>query len=178
MIRVDNVKGLQVKDSRERDTVGAQITLVEMPSNKSSTQTALVPSGASTGSREVLELRDSDGGMESALSFINSEIKDHLRNGSHRLSEPFLVDNLLLKLDGTDNLSRLGGNSILAVSLAYARARAELCGIPLYQSIGGSAACRMPVPLMNIINGGSHSTGNLVIQEYMIVPHGSVHIFL
>lgn len=135
---------------------------------------AAVPSGASTGTREALELRDGDKarykgkGVSKAVENVNTEIAEAIV-GLDALRQ-VQVDNTMLDLDGTDNKSRLGANAMLGVSLATARAAAESLALPLYQYIGGVNAKVLPVPMMNIINGGAHAPNNLDIQEFMIMP--------
>ena len=137
---------------------------------------AAVPSGASTGSREAIELRDGDKsrylgkGVLKAVNNINTVIADALVGMES--SEQALIDRTLLELDGTDNKSNLGANALLAVSMAVARASAQEAGLPLYRYFGGSGAMQMPVPMMNIINGGEHADNNLNFQEFMILPVG------
>jgi enolase len=135
---------------------------------------AAVPSGASTGSREAVELRDDEPGrylgkgVLKAVENINTEIAEAVMGLD--ASEQAFLDRTLIDLDGTDNKSRLGANATLAVSMAVARAAAEEAGLPLYRYFGGSGAMQLPVPMMNIVNGGSHANNSLDIQEFMIVP--------
>ncbi len=138
---------------------------------------AAVPSGASTGSREAIELRDGDKsrylgkGVLKAVEHINTEISEAVLGLD--ASEQAFLDKILIDLDGTENKSRLGANAMLAVSMAVARAAAEEAGLPLYRYFGGMAAVQMPVPMMNVINGGEHANNNLDIQEFMIIPLGA-----
>jgi enolase len=138
---------------------------------------AAVPSGASTGSREAMELRDGDKsrylgkGVLKAVEHINTEISEAVL-GLDACEQAFL-DKTLIDLDGTDNKSRLGANAMLAVSMAVARAAAEESGLPLYRYFGGMAATQMPVPMMNVVNGGAHANNTLDIQEFMIIPVGA-----
>jgi enolase len=138
---------------------------------------AAVPSGASTGTREAVELRDADSGrylgkgVLKAVEHVNTEITEAIM-GLEAAEQAFL-DRTLIDLDGTENKARLGANSLLAVSLAVARAAAEEAGLPLYRYLGGVGATTMPVPMMNIINGGAHADNNLDVQEFMIVPFGA-----
>src|SRR5438132_4993436 len=138
---------------------------------------AAVPSGASTGTREAVELRDADAGrylgkgVLKAVEHVNTEISEAIM-GLEAAEQAFL-DRTLIDLDGTDNKSRLGANALLAVSMAVARAAAEEAGLPLYRYLGGVGAVTMPVPMMNIINGGAHADNNLDVQEFMIVPFGA-----
>ena len=138
---------------------------------------AAVPSGASTGSREAIELRDGDKGryvgkgVLKAVEHINTEISEAVLGLD--ASEQAFLDKTLIDLDGTDNKSRLGANAMLAVSMAVARAAAEESGLPLYRYFGGMGRMQMPVPMMNVINGGEHANNNLDIQEFMIIPVGA-----
>ncbi len=171
MSAIVKVRGREVLDSRGNPTVEA-----EVETELGAEGRAMVPSGASTGKHEALELRDGDerryGGkgvlraVENIQKFIEPEIVG--LNVSHQR----LVDMTMLEADGTENKSRVGANAILAVSMACARAGAEEAGLPLYRYIGGTGAVRLPVPMMNVINGGQHADNNLDIQEFMIVPHG------
>lgn len=170
MAIITNIIGREILDSRGMPTVEAEITL-----NNSFCARAAVPSGASTGTKEALELRDGDNerysgkGVLKAISHINGEIKDKLLGGSFNDSTE--IDQLLIDLDGTSDKSRLGANAILAVSIASARAMAKLHNLPLYRYIGGNVRTyRMPVPMMNIVNGGAHASNNLDFQEFMIIP--------
>jgi enolase len=136
-----------------------------------------VPSGASTGSREAIELRDGDmsrylgKGVLKAVEHINTEISEAVLGLD--ASEQSFLDKTLIDLDGTDNKGRLGANAMLAVSMAVARAAAEESGLPLYRYFGGMNACQLPVPMMNVINGGAHANNNLDLQEFMIIPVGA-----
>jgi len=138
---------------------------------------AAVPSGASTGSREAIELRDGDKsrylgrGVLKAVEHINTEISEAVLGLD--ASEQAFLDKTLIDLDGTDNKSRLGANAMLAVSMAVARAAAEESGLPLYRYFGGMGGMQMPVPMMNVINGGEHANNNLDLQEFMIIPVGA-----
>jgi enolase len=138
---------------------------------------AAVPSGASTGSREAIELRDGDKaryggkGVLKAVEHINTEISETVMGLD--AAEQAYVDRALIELDGTDNKGRLGANAMLAVSMAVARAAAEETGLPLYRYFGGSGPMALPVPMMNVINGGAHANNNLDIQEFMIIPVGA-----
>ena len=169
---VDRVSGLEVLDSRGNPTVLARIQL-----NDGTVGQAMVPSGASTGSREALELRDGDKsrylgkGVLGPVQAINTEIADALQG-----MDPFQqaeLDELLCDLDGTENKSNLGANAILGVSMALADAAAKACGQPLYRYLGGASARLLPVPMMNILNGGSHADNNVDIQEFMVLPVGA-----
>ena len=138
---------------------------------------AAVPSGASTGAREAVELRDGDKGryggkgVLKAVEFVNTEISEAIVGLD--ASEQAFVDKTLIDLDGTENKSRLGANAVLAVSMAVAKAAAEESGPPLYRYLGGAGGMRMPVPMMNVVNGGAHANNNLDFQEFMIVPVGA-----
>jgi enolase len=138
---------------------------------------AAVPSGASTGSREAIELRDGDAsrylgkGVLTAVEHVNTEISEAMMGLD--ATEQAYIDRILIDLDGTENKSRLGANATLAVSMAVARAAAEESGLPLYRYLGGSAAMAMPVPMVNVINGGAHANNNLDLQELMIIPVGA-----
>lgn len=164
-----DVIGREVLDSRGNPTVEAEVYLED-----GSKGMAIVPSGASTGSREALELRDKDEkrykgkGVTQAVKNINEIIAPELI-GLESLDQ-YVVDKTMIELDGTENKSRLGANAILAVSLAVARASANSLGVSLYSYLGGIQARELPVPLMNVINGGKHADNPLDFQEYMIVP--------
>jgi len=164
-----DLKGREVLDSRGNPTVEAEVVL-----ESGVVARAIVPSGASTGEREALELRDNDPkrfkgkGVLKAVENINTKIADLLIG--EESTNQVRIDNLMLKLDGTENKSNLGANAILAVSLAVARASAMELGLPLYRYIGGTNAKVLPVPLMNVINGGAHADNGLDFQEFMIVP--------
>jgi enolase len=138
---------------------------------------AAVPSGASTGSREALELRDKDAGrfggkgVLNAIEHINTEISESIMGLD--ATEQSFIDRTLIDLDGTENKARLGANAMLAVSMAVAKAAAEECGLPLYRYFGGSGSMQMPVPMMNVINGGAHANNSLDMQEFMIIPVGA-----
>jgi enolase len=138
---------------------------------------AAVPSGASTGSREAIELRDGDPqryggkGVLQAVEHVNTEISEAIAGLD--ATEQSFIDSTLIDLDGTENKARLGANAILAVSMAVAKAAAEESGLPLYRYFGGSGAMQMPVPMMNVINGGAHANNGLAVQEFMIVPVGA-----
>ncbi|WP_129409860.1 phosphopyruvate hydratase [Marinitoga lauensis] len=165
------ISAREVLDSRGNPTVEAVVELASGAMGK-----AIVPSGASTGKFEALELRDGDKsrfkgkGVLTAVKNINEIIAKELV-GFNVFDQP-LIDKVMLELDGTENKSKLGANAILAVSMAVARAAADSLGIPLYKYLGGPNAKVLPVPLMNIVNGGEHADNNLDIQEFMIVPAG------
>ncbi|MCC6525921.1 MAG: phosphopyruvate hydratase [Polyangiaceae bacterium] len=169
---IDRVHAREVLDSRGIPTVEAEIRLTSGVVGR-----AIVPSGASTGSHEALELRDGDDkrhlgkGVLKAVGHVRGPIAEALR-GLDVLDQRAL-DGRLLALDGTPNKSKLGANALLSVSLAAARAAASALGLPLYRWIGGPGACYLPVPFMNVINGGAHADNGLAIQEFMLVPHGA-----
>ncbi len=171
MSAIIDIVGREILDSRGNPTVECEILLESGASAR-----AAVPSGASTGSREAIELRDGDKsrylgkGVLNAVNNINTVIADALVGMES--SEQALIDRTLLELDGTENKSNLGANALLAVSMAVARASAQEAGLPLYRYFGGSGAMQMPVPMMNIINGGEHADNNLNFQEFMILPVG------
>ena len=172
MSSIIDVIGREVLDSRGNPTVEAEVWLESGVVGR-----AAVPSGASTGVREAIELRDNDPkrycgkGVLTAVSHVSGEIADALI-GLEATDQAY-IDRLMVRLDGTDNKSRLGANAILAVSMAVARAAAEESGQPLYRYFGGMGALQMPVPMMNVINGGAHANNNLDLQEFMIIPVGA-----
>jgi enolase len=165
----------EILDSRGNPTVEADVLLESGVIGR-----AAVPSGASTGSREAIELRDGDAqryfgkGVLKAVENVNTEICEAIIGLD--ATEQSFIDKTLIELDGTENKSRLGANAMLAVSLATAKAAAEESGLPLYRFLGGSANMQMPVPMMNVINGGAHANNSLDIQEFMIIPVG-MHSF-
>ncbi len=167
------VYGREILDSRGNPTVEVEVTLESGHSAR-----AAVPSGASTGSREALEMRDGDKsrfggkGVTKAVDNVNGEIAEAIV-GMDVLRQ-VQIDNTLIDLDGTDNKSRLGANAMLGVSMACARVASEFLGLPLYKYLGGINAKVLPVPMMNIINGGAHAPNNLDIQEFMIMPVGAM----
>lgn len=171
MSQIKQIKALEIIDSRGNPTVEAEVTLTTGEKG-----VAAVPSGASTGSREAMELRDKDPnrylgkGVLKAVAAINNEIADALKGFD--ATEQQALDEALLKLDGTANKEKLGANALLAVSLAAAKAAAAYRNVPLYQYLGNKNAFQLPVPMMNIINGGAHADNNLDIQEFMILPVG------
>lgn len=172
MSTIASVWAREILDSRGNPTVEVEVSL-----DSGHVGRAAVPSGASTGTREALELRDGDKsryngkGVSKAVENVNGEISEAIV-GLDALRQ-VEIDNTLLDLDGTDNKSRLGANAMLGVSLAAARAAAESLALPLYRYIGGPNAKVLPVPMMNIINGGAHAPNNLDIQEFMIMPIGA-----
>lgn len=169
MVRIQKVMGSEILDSRGNPTVSATVQLTD-----GTVGTAAAPSGASTGKFEAVELRDGDQrryggkGVLKAVRHINEIISPALEK-AHSLTVR-QVDDILRKLDGTPNKSHLGANATLAVSLACARAMAAHYRMPLYRFLGGAAASRLPVPMMNILNGGAHAANNIDIQEFMIIP--------
>ncbi len=172
MSAIVDIVGREVLDSRGNPTVECDVLLESGVMGR-----AAVPSGASTGSREAIELRDGDKkrylgkGVLKAVEHINTEISEAVLGLD--ASEQAFLDKTLIDLDGTDNKSRLGANAMLAVSMAVARAAAEEAGLPLYRYFGGMGAAQMPVPMMNVINGGAHANNSLDLQEFMIVPVGA-----
>ena len=172
MSAIVDIVGREILDSRGNPTVECDVLLESGTMGR-----AAVPSGASTGSREAIELRDGDKkrylgkGVLKAVEHINTEISEAVLGLD--ASEQSFLDKTLIDLDGTDNKSRLGANAMLAVSMAVARAAAEEAGLPLYRYFGGMAAVQMPVPMMNVINGGEHANNNLDLQELMIIPLGA-----
>jgi enolase len=171
MSAIVDVIAREIMDSRGNPTVEADVLLESGVLGR-----AAVPSGASTGSREAIELRDGDKerfggkGVLKAVEHVNTEICEAVVGVD--ATEQSFVDKALIDLDGTENKSRLGANAILAVSLAVAKAAAEESGLPLHRYIGGAAAMSMPVPMMNVVNGGAHADNGLDLQEFMLVPLG------
>ena len=169
MSAIIDVIAREILDSRGNPTVEADVLLESGVMGR-----AAVPSGASTGSREAIELRDGDAGrylgkgVQKAVEHVNTEVSEALV-GLDAEEQAFL-DRTLIELDGTENKSRLGANAMLAVSMAVAKAAAEEAGLPLYRYFGGMGAVSMPVPMMNVINGGEHANNSLDIQECMIMP--------
>jgi len=171
MSSIVDIVGREILDSRGNPTVEVDVLLESGVIGR-----AAVPSGASTGTREAVELRDGDNdryggkGVLNAIAHINTEICEAII-GLDAIEQSF-IDQTLIDLDATENKSRLGANAILAVSLAVAKAAGEDSGLPLYRYLGGAAGMQLPVPMMNVINGGAHANNNLDIQEFMIVPVG------
>jgi enolase len=171
MTAIVEVIAREILDSRGNPTVEADV-LVE----SGAMGRAAVPSGASTGSREAIELRDGDAqrffgkGVQKAVEHVNTEITEAILGLD--VAEQSHIDHVLIELDGTENKSRLGANAILAVSVACAKAAAEESGLSLYRYFGGSGPRKMPVPMMNVINGGAHANNSLDMQEFMILPAG------
>ena len=172
MSTIVDIIGREVIDSRGNPTVECDVLLESGTMGR-----AAVPSGASTGSREAIELRDGDKGrylgkgVLRAVENINTEISEAIMGLD--ATEQAYIDKTLIELDGTDNKARLGANATLAVSMAVAKAAAEESGLPLYRYFGGSGAMALPVPMMNVINGGAHANNNLDLQEFMIIPVGA-----
>ena len=172
MSSIVDIVAREILDSRGNPTVEADVLLESGVMGR-----AAVPSGASTGSREAIELRDGDAsrylgkGVTQAVENINTEISEAIIGLDAQ--EQAFIDQTMIELDGTDNKSRLGANAILAVSMAVAKAAAEESGLPLYRYFGGMAPMQMPVPMMNIINGGEHANNSLDIQEFMVMPVGA-----
>src|SRR5260370_13029234 len=172
MSAIVDISGREILDSRGNPTVECDVLLESGTMGR-----AAVPSGASTGSREAIELRDGETGryggkgVLKAVEHINTEISEAIMGLD--ASEQAFIDKTLIELDGTDNKSRLGANSMLAVSMAVAKAAAEESGLPLYRYFGGSGAMSMPVPMMNVVNGGAHANNILDMQEFRIVPVGA-----
>lgn len=172
MSAIVDIVGREVLDSRGNPTVECDVLLESGTMGR-----AAVPSGASTGSREAIELRDGDPkrylgkGVLKAVEHINTEISEAVLGLD--ASEQNFLDKTLIDLDGTENKSRLGANAMLAVSMAVARAAAEESGLPLYRYFGGMNGCQLPVPMMNVVNGGAHANNNLDLQELMIIPVGA-----
>ena len=168
---IEGSHGREILDSRGNPTVEVEVLLSGGVSGR-----AGVPSGASTGTREALELRDGDKkryggkGVLKAVAHVNGEIAEELEGADAR--DQALLDRILIELDGTPNKGRLGANAILGVSLAVARAAAEASGLPLYRYLGGAGATTLPVPMMNVINGGAHADNRLDPQEFMVCPVG------
>ena len=172
MSAIVDVIAREILDSRGNPTVEADVVL-----ESGATGRAAVPSGASTGSREAIELRDGDKGryfgkgVQKAVEYVNTEICEALLGLDGE--EQTRVDRVLIDLDGTDNKSRLGANAMLAVSCAVAKASAEDAGLPLYRYFGGAGPMSLPVPMMNVINGGAHANNSVDLQEFMILPVGA-----
>jgi enolase len=172
MSAIVDVIAREILDSRGNPTVEADVLLESGTMGR-----AAVPSGASTGSREAIELRDGDKarflgkGVLKAVEYVNTEIAEAIIGLD--AEDQVFIDHTMIELDGTENKSRLGANAILAVSMAVAKAAADEAGLPLYRYFGGSSPMVMPVPMMNVINGGEHANNSLDIQECMIVPVGA-----
>ena len=173
MADIVDIRAREILDSRGNPTVEVDVLLEDGSFGR-----AAVPSGASTGAYEAVEVRDKDmsrfggKGVQNAVSCVNADIYDALVG--LEASEQLEIDQTMLNLDGTDNKSRLGANAILGVSLAVARAAAQSAGLPLFRYVGGVHACTLPVPMMNILNGGAHADNPIDIQEFMIMPVGAM----
>ena len=172
MTNISEVHAREVLDSRGNPTVEAEVQLTGGAVGR-----AIVPSGASTGEHEAVELRDGDQdrylgkGVQKAVHNVNGEIADTLANMDS--SDQRVIDQRMIELDGTDNKGRLGANALLAVSMAVARAAAAEFDLPLYRYLGGAGANTLPVPMMNILNGGAHADNNVDFQEFMVMPVGA-----
>ncbi|MDP1862290.1 MAG: phosphopyruvate hydratase [Thiobacillus sp.] len=172
MSAIIDVIAREILDSRGNPTVEADVLLESGVLGR-----AAVPSGASTGSREAIELRDGDksrnlgNGVLNAVEHVNTEICEAIIGLD--VEDQAFIDKTMIELDGTENKSRLGANAMLAVSMACARAAAEQAGLPLYRYLGGAAPMALPVPMMNIINGGEHANNNIDMQEFMVIPVGA-----
>jgi len=171
MFLIEEILGREILDSRGNPTVEVEVLL-----SGGATGRFGVPSGASTGSREALELRDGDRkrfggkGVRKAVANVNGPIAEELRGADAR--DQSLIDRILIELDGTPDKSRLGANAILGASVACAKAAADAAGLPLYRYLGGAGAATLPVPMMNVVNGGAHADNKLDPQEFMICPRG------
>ncbi len=171
MTAIVEVMAREILDSRGNPTVEAEVLLESGVIGR-----AAVPSGASTGTREAVELRDGDKqrylgkGVLRAVENVNTEICEAIIGLD--VTEQTFIDKTLIDLDGTENKSRLGANALLAVSMAVAKAAAEESGLPLYRYLGGAGGMQLPVPMMNVINGGAHANNSLDLQEFMVIPHG------
>ena len=176
-LKIVNVKAREILDSRGNPTVEAEVTVRgENPKTDLITGRATVPSGASTGKFEAAEIRDGEdrylgAGVKKAVTNVNTIINEMLI-GQNALNQR-RIDRMMLSEDGTDNKSKLGANAILAVSMANLNACAKALNIFTYKFTGGISACKMPMPMMNILNGGAHSSNNIDVQEFMILPVGA-----
>ncbi len=172
MTLIESVHALEILDSRGNPTLECEVQLTGGAVGR-----AAVPSGASTGKHEAVELRDGDKsryqgkGVTQAVENVNEVLSEHVLGEDAREQE--LIDTILREADGTENKGKLGANAILAVSMAVSRAAAEAVGLPLYRYLGGTGARTMPVPQMNVLNGGAHADNNVDIQEFMLIPHGA-----
>src|ERR1044071_1264180 len=172
MSAIVDVIAREILDSRGNPTIEADVVLESGISGR-----AAVPSGASTGSKEAIELRDGDAaryggkGVQKAVEHVNTEICEAIIGLD--ASEQAFIDRTMIDLDGTENKGRLGANAILAVSCAVAKAAAEESTLPLYRYIGGAARMALPVPMMNVINGGAHANNSIDMQEFMLIPLGA-----
>jgi enolase len=172
MTRIEQVRGREILDSRGNPTVEVEVTL-----SCGTVGRAAVPSGASTGEHEAIELRDGDArryqgkGVQKAVRNVNGPIARAVTGMDP--SDQIALDRKMMEADGTPNKGKLGANGILGVSLATAKAAAAALGMPLYRYIGGASACRLPVPMMNILNGGAHADSSVDLQEFMVMPVGA-----
>jgi len=175
MAKIKNIQGREILDSRGNPTVEADVLL-----DDGSMGRAAVPSGASTGTREAVELRDGDAsrfqgkGVTRAVAAINGEIRDAVVGMDAEAQAE--IDQAMIGLDGTENKARLGANALLSVSLATAQAQARCSGVPLYRYLNADGPYQLPVPMMNIINGGAHASNSVDLQEFMIVPVGAASL--
>src|SRR4030095_381464 len=174
MSSIEHVVGREVLDSRGNPTVEVEVYLASGAEGR-----AIVPSGASTGQFEAVELRDGSArfggkGVATAVDHVNGDIRDALIG--YDATEQREIDTQMRDLDGTDNKGRLGANAILGASLAVARAAAEERGVPLYRYVGGTNAHVLPVPMLNILNGGVHADNNVDFQEFMVPPVGAARV--
>src|SRR5271168_25593 len=172
MTAIIDIIAREILDSRGNPTIEVDVTLEDGSMGR-----AAVPSGASTGKHEAVELRDGDAeryagkGVQRAVEAVNRDIFEAL--GGMDAEDQVEIDEIMIELDGTPNKSRLGANAILGVSLATAKAAADVCGLPLYRYIGGTQARVLPLPMMNILNGGVHADNPIDFQEFMILPVGA-----
>ena len=172
MTTIEVVHAIEILDSRGNPTLEAEVELTGGVIGQ-----AAVPSGASTGEHEAVELRDGDPkrylgkGVQQAVANVNEVLSEHLVGED--ATDQRLVDMILREADGTENKSKLGANALLAVSMATSRAAALALGLPLFRYLGGVSGCTLPVPLMNVVNGGAHADNNIDFQEFMLVPHGA-----
>jgi enolase len=172
MTAIVNIVGREILDSRGNPTVEVDVLLEDGSFGR-----AAVPSGASTGAHEAVELRDGDKsrylgkGVTKAVDAVEGEIFDAI--GGMDAEDQVLIDDTMIALDGTPNKARLGANALLGVSLATAKAAAEASGLPLYRYVGGTSARTLPVPMMNIVNGGAHADNPIDFQEFMVMPVGA-----
>ncbi|HZG27200.1 MAG TPA: phosphopyruvate hydratase, partial [Ensifer sp.] len=174
MTAIVDIIGREILDSRGNPTVEVDVILEDGSMGR-----AAVPSGASTGAHEAVELRDGGKrylgkGVEKAVAAVNGEIFDAV--GGMDAEDQIALDQAMIELDGTPNKSRIGANAILGVSLAAAKAAADAAGLPLYRYVGGAGSRLLPVPMMNIINGGVHADNPIDFQEFMIMPVGAENI--
>ncbi|MBN1900455.1 phosphopyruvate hydratase, partial [Candidatus Sumerlaeota bacterium] len=171
MTTIADIHAREILDSRGNPTIEVECLLESGGSGR-----ACVPSGASTGTHEAVELRDGDKkrylgkGVAKAVENVNSIIAEELCDGFYDATEQALIDKTLIDLDGTENKGKLGANAILGTSMSVARAAADALGLPLYQYLGGVNARTLPIPMLNIMNGGAHADNNVDIQEFMIMP--------